>query len=187
MGLDVSLEAEQKVRQLYVEKFESALLKPVDAELARTIEGLHAGSSEQEVSDFVKLLGWRIDLLDNRIEGGKAKPLAPYELPSGQAMSMAVPGFESDLMKYYGQTYSSYLDWVENDEGLKEQRLLLQARLGKVFSLKGSDFKWLVDWVDSNPEVQPVTLRDFGAGRACILKMRFRFPCLYDHRTQDAY
>ncbi|ACS78502.1 type VI secretion protein IcmF/TssM N-terminal domain-containing protein [Maridesulfovibrio salexigens] len=179
MGLDVSLEAEQKVRKLYVEKFESALLKPVDTQLSRTIESLHAGSSEQEVSDFVKLLGWRIDLLDNRIEGGKVKPLAPYELPSGQAMSMAVPGFESDLMKYYGQTYSSYLDWIENDEGLKEQRLLLQARLGKVFSLKGSDFKWLVDWVDSNPEVQPVTLRDFWGGPRLHFENEVHVPPAY--------
>lgn len=179
MGLDVSLEAEQKMQQLYAQKFETVLLKPVDEKLSQTIEGLHAGSSEQVVSDFVKLLGWRIDLLDNRIEGGKSKPPAPFELPTGQAMSVAVQGFEPDLMKYYGQTYSSYLDWVHNDEGLKEQRLLLQARLGKVFSLKGSDFKWLVDWVDSNPEAQTVILRDFWGGPRLHFENEVHVPPAY--------
>ncbi|WP_319762543.1 type VI secretion protein IcmF/TssM N-terminal domain-containing protein [Maridesulfovibrio sp.] len=164
LGLDVSLEAEGKVEQLYADKFESVLLKPVDDELTRSIEGLHPGSPEQVISDFVKLLGWRIDLLDNRLEGGGEKPLASYELPSGQAMSTAVDDFDPDLMKYYASTYSAYLDWDRNTEALKEQRLLLQARLGKVFSLKGADFKWLVEWVDSNPEAESVTLRDFWGG-----------------------
>ncbi|WP_419784488.1 type VI secretion protein IcmF/TssM N-terminal domain-containing protein [Maridesulfovibrio sp.] len=164
MGFDASLEAEQEVKELYAEDFETELLKPVDDKLTRAIEGLHAGSSEQVISDFVKLLGWRIDLLDNRLEGGKIKPLASYELPTGKAMSFAVQGFDPDLMKYYASTYSSYLAWGRNEEAFREQRLLLQARLGKVFSLKGADFKWLVDWVDSNPEVQSVTLRYFWGG-----------------------
>ncbi|TIH15867.1 hypothetical protein D0S45_09810 [Marinifilum sp. JC120] len=179
MGLDVSLEAEKKVQQLYVKKFESVLLKPVDEKLTQTIEGLHAGSPEQVISDFVKLLGWRIDLLDNRLEGGGSKPLAPYELPSGQALSVAVKGFDPDLMKYYAQTYSSYLDWDNNAEALNEQRLLLQARLGKVFSLKGSDFKWLVDWVDANPEVSSVTLRDFWGGPRLHFENEVNVPPAY--------
>ncbi|WP_319777033.1 type VI secretion protein IcmF/TssM N-terminal domain-containing protein [Maridesulfovibrio sp.] len=179
MGLDVSLEAEQKVQQLYVEKFDSVLLKPVDEKLSRSIEGLHAGSSEQDISDFVKLLGWRIDLLDDRIEGKKSKPLAPYELPSGQALSVAVQNFDPDLMKYYAQTYSSYLDWGRDVESFKEQRLLLQARLAKVFSLKGADFKWLVDWVDANPEVQPVVLRDFWGGPRLHFENEVHVPPAY--------
>ncbi|WP_320006563.1 type VI secretion protein IcmF/TssM N-terminal domain-containing protein [Maridesulfovibrio sp.] len=164
MGFDASLDAEQEVKQLYVKDFESELLKPVDERLTQAIEGLHAGSSEQVISDFVKLLGWRIDLIDNRLDGGKSKLLEPYELPTGKAMSSTVHDFDPDLMKFYASTYSSYLNWGQNEEAFKEQRLLLQARLGKVFSLKGADFKWLVDWVDSNPEAQDVTLRDFWGG-----------------------
>lgn len=164
MGLDVSLEAEKRVQQLYVEQFNKIFMGPTDKEIGQAIEGLNSNSPEQLTSDFVKLLGWRIDLLDNRLEGGKPKPLESFELPSGQAMSKAVKGFSPDMMKYYGQLYSSALAWGNDTETMKEQRLLLQARLGKVFSLKGADFKWLADWVDENQALQPVTLRDFWGG-----------------------
>ena len=164
MGLDVSLEAEKRVQEMFVKEFNKVFMAPTDQKLSEAIENLNSQSPEQLTSDFVKLLGWRIDLLDNRLNGGKSKPLASFELPSGQAMSYAVNGFSPDLMKYFGQLYSSSLDWGEDLESMKDERLLLQARLGKVFSLKGADFKWLVDWVNDNPQLQPVTLRDFWGG-----------------------
>ncbi|WP_432738113.1 type VI secretion protein IcmF/TssM N-terminal domain-containing protein [Maridesulfovibrio sp. FT414] len=179
MGLDVSVEAEQRVQRIFVDKFNSVLLAPMDDKLNRAIGNLDAGSPEALTSDFVKLLGWRIDLIDNRLEGGKMIPPASFELPSGEAIAKSVDGFTPDLMKYFGQLYTSYLEWGKDTEALSEQRLLLQARLGKVFSLKGADFRWLVDWVNNNPEVQSVTLRDFWGGPLLHFENEVVVPSAY--------
>ncbi len=170
MGLEVSNEAEFEIKKLYCQDVESLLLKPMDEQLDSAVNKLDVKSTEQLTSSFIKLLVWRIDLIKNRLSTGTRKPLSDFELPSGRAMSTAIEGFNPDLMKYFGELYGSYLEWNDNTEGLSEQKMLLQARLGKVFSLKGSDFKWLVDWINDNPELEPVTLQDFWGGPQLLLK-----------------
>ncbi|OEU66689.1 MAG: hypothetical protein BA863_16765 [Desulfovibrio sp. S3730MH75] len=170
MGLKVSCEAEKKIQLLFCENYASVIQTPMDDQINAAINKLEKKSPEQLTSEFVNLLVWRIDLLENRLAGGDMEPLSAFELPSGKAMSEAVKGFSPDLMKYLGEQYRSYLVWTDNTEVLQEQKLLLQARLGKVFSLKGSDFKWLVDWVNENQNLHGIALQDFWGGPHLRLK-----------------
>ncbi|WP_027722026.1 type VI secretion protein IcmF/TssM N-terminal domain-containing protein [Maridesulfovibrio zosterae] len=164
VGLDVSRDAEQVIKKFYCESFKSSILEPMDMELNTAINKLDTKSADQLTSDFIKLLVWRIDLLNTRLNNKSMKQFSAFELPSGKAMTDAVKGFNPDLMKYWGATYNSYLEWTSDSESLYEQKLLLQARLGRVFSLKGADFRWLVNWVNDNPALVPVTLQDFWGG-----------------------
>ncbi len=164
MGLEVSREAEKKIQLLFCENYEAVIQTPMDNQINAAINKLGKNSPEQLTSEFIDLLVWRIDLLENRLAGGDMKALTAFELPSGKAMSKAVKGFSPDLMKYLTKQYGSYLVWTDNTEILQEQKLLLQARLGKVFGLKGSDFKWLVDLVNDNQNLTGVALQDFWGG-----------------------
>ncbi len=164
MGLETSNEAEQKVKEVYCKDFKEIILDPADKALEKAVGRLSMHSSELLTSDYVKLLVWRIELLENRLGGGGRKSFSAFDLPSGRAMSDIVTGFNLDLMKIYGETYISYLDWTDKTEPLEEQKLMLQAQLGRVFSFKGADFRWLVDWVNDNQNMKPVALRDFWGG-----------------------
>jgi type VI secretion system protein ImpL len=164
MGLDISLEAQEKVQALYCEQFKRVLLEPFDAQLHRAIGKLDTKPAEQLTSDYIALLVWRIDLIKSQRAGGTFKTLSARQMPAGNILAEVVPGFNQDLMGYFGQNYIAYLLWNNDKESLREQQLLLEAGLGKVLSLKGNDFNWLVDWANQNPAVHPVTYRDFWGG-----------------------
>lgn len=164
LGLNVSNVAQRKVEDIYCDDFKSVLLEPMDEQLNAAIGKMGTNSPEQLTSDFVTLLAWRIDMLENRLGGSGGVPDVALQHPSGRALAEAVKGFDPDLIKYFSSLYDAYLKWTDDSEALYEQKLLLQASLGKIFALKGRDFKWLVDWVNSNPEVQPVTLSTFWGG-----------------------
>lgn len=164
LGIDVSLVAEDRIEDFYCESFRKHLLGPMDGDMNKAIGRLTTKSPEQLTSEYVQQLVWRIDMLGSRLSGGGAEELVKYQLPTGKALEQAVKDFNADLMEYYGQLYTAYLLWQDNEEVLIEEQLLLKARLAKVLSLKGGDFKWLVDWANDNPALHPVTLRDFWGG-----------------------
>lgn len=164
LGLDVSLEAQERVQALYCEQFKRVLLNPIDARLGKAINKLGAKSDGQVASDFVQHLVWRIDLIENRLEGRSIKTLSSLMVPPGNALATVVSELSPDLMEYLGRNYASYVFWTRDDEALREQQLLLKAHLGKVLSLKGADFKWLADWANGNPHLSMVTMRDFWGG-----------------------
>ncbi|MGL1862942.1 MAG: hypothetical protein OCC46_10520 [Pseudodesulfovibrio sp.] len=164
MGLDVSLDAQDNVEDFYCWKFKTLFLDPVDRDLNVAIGKLNAKSPEALTSQFVRLLVWRIDMIENRLAGADLETLESFQLPEGDILAQVVPGFSSDMMGYVKQMYSSYLLWTDKTIVLEEELLLLKARLGKVLSLKGADFKWLVDWANENPVLHDVTLRDFWGG-----------------------
>lgn len=164
MWLYVSHDAQKKIQQLYCEDFKTVIQAPMDDQISTAIGKLGTESPEQLTSEFINLLVWRIGLLKNRLSEGDIQPHSTFELPSGKAMTDAVNGFTPGLMTYFGKLYGSYLTWTDNTEHLYQQKLLLQARLGKVFSLKGSDFKWLVDWINENQNIHGVSLQHFWGG-----------------------
>lgn len=164
MGLTVSHQAQDRMETLYSKDFKAQLLDPLDKQLNKAISGLNARSPEQLTSEYVDLLVWRIDLIEDRLSGGDAQSLRQYQLPTGKGLAAAVKEFEPDLITMLGDAYVSYLEWTDDREELQENQLLLKARLGKLLGLKGADFKWLVDWANDNPFLKAVTLRDFWGG-----------------------
>ena len=179
MGLDTSLRAEQRIQTLFCDEFMAVMLNPMDQAMVTAIGKLNAKSSEQLISEFVNLLVWRIDLIEKRLRGDSVSQLRALELPSGKALSDALPNFTEDLMIYFGQLYISYLFWNKDTQALLAQQLWLKARLAKVLGLKGADFKWLVSWVNSNPNNQSVTLRDFWGGPQVPLGSESYVPPAY--------
>jgi len=164
MGLDVSLDGQDNIEDFYCWKFRTIFLEPVDKDLNKAISKLNAKSPEELTSEFVQLLVWRIDMIENRLAGGDLNSLENLQVPSGHVLAEVAPGFSPDMMEYVRQLYASYLLWSDKVEPLEEELLLLKARLGKVLGLKGADFKWLVDWANGNPALPEVTLRNFWGG-----------------------
>lgn len=164
MGLTVSRDAQEKMESLYSQDFKKHFLDPMDKALNEAIAKLNARSPEQLTSEYVDLLVWRIDLIEERLNGDDPEAYAKYQLPTGKALAQAVDGIDADMISLLGENYVSYLQWTDDIEALNESQLLLKARLGKVLGLKGTDFKWLVDWANDNPFLRPVTLRDFWGG-----------------------
>lgn len=186
MGLDVSLAAQEQVEAYYTHQFKTLALTPMDTALDRSISTLDTRSSEQVTSDFVELLAWRIDLIDKRLAGGTIQDLAGLPLPKGKALQEAVPGFSADLMDVFGQLYETYLVWTPDTETLSEQQTLLRSKLGTVLTLKGADFKWLVDWANQRNALHTVTLRDFWGGPQVPLGHDVYIPAAYTAKGREA-
>ncbi len=170
MGLTVSLEAQDRVEDLFCQEFRELVLKPLDKNVSDEINKLHSGSSEQLTSELVQFMVGRIDLIERRLDGRDMASFETTMLPLVRPSSTETTGFSPDMMGYVFQLYASYLLWTEDQEALETELLTLKAQLGRVLTLKGSDFKWLTDWIDSNPYLHDVTLRDFWGGPLVPLK-----------------
>lgn len=164
MGLDISLEGQQRVQAVYCEQFKTLLLDPLDEHLHQAVSQLQGNAEDRLSSEFVSLLVWRIDLIKRERAGDDFKTLSKRRIPAVPTLSAAVPGFNQGLMSYLGENYIAYVLWTTDKEKLREQKLRLEADLAKVLSHKGADFRWLAGWANDEPTLTAVTLRDFWGG-----------------------
>lgn len=185
MGLEVSSKAEDEIKDVFCRDFSKIVVKPMDEQFYKAISNLNSSSSEQLISDYIKFLVWRIDLLESRLDSTKEQHFAKAELPDGRAMSMSVSGFTPDLINFYGKSYVSYLEWTDDVTSLNDQKKLLQSKLGKLFGLKGVDFKWLVDWVNHSLTLEPVTLREFWGGPRLDYENEISVPKAFTTKGRD--
>ncbi len=161
MGLDDSLEMEKRMQHFFVDKFTTVVLEPLDKKLHKILQGSHPRLSPGVSSDFVRFLSWRISVLNGRLQAESSQSPTNLELPTGQAISLTSSNFDPDFVISFIELYSSYVAWCKDLEALRVERILLQAWLVKVFDLDRGGFRCLVRWVNSNPELAPITLWDF--------------------------
>ncbi|MFM2478738.1 type VI secretion protein IcmF/TssM N-terminal domain-containing protein [Celerinatantimonas sp. MCCC 1A17872] len=159
MGINVSLNAEQRFKKFYCVEFEKHILDPLNYSFLDKNKEI---PSELE-NEYMRNLVWYIEL--SKVRLGDTQAIIP-EPPSGKAIAYAIPDFQEDLTPLFINAYKAYLRWSENLSNIKKSETLYQAKLENLvdFKLKQSSYFWLVNWANQNETLSPVMLGDFWGG-----------------------
>ena len=91
-------------------------------------------------------------------------------LPIISSCSRGPGRLDPEIRKKFGYLYLYYLLWQNRLRGISTRRSIsLQSWLKQLLALKGSNFQWLVVWVEKQSGLPPVTLRRNSGEGACAV------------------
>ncbi|MFN2199348.1 MAG: type VI secretion protein IcmF/TssM N-terminal domain-containing protein, partial [Anaerolineales bacterium] len=161
LGLNASLTAERELKQKYVKLFHTGFLSDFDKRMGERLAHFSAGTPGTEFGANVAYLVRRINVLKACLNNEDLEQLEALPQPAyTNAVLMrndVIPEVEAKL----GQQYLYAITWQRNKEGLNKEVAYLQTWLKHLLSLPGVTLDWLVDWVDSDPDMKAVALSDF--------------------------
>jgi type VI secretion system protein ImpL len=127
------------------------------------ITGVTPSTSDEVTGQYIVHLVRRINLLKTRLSAPdfaalKAKPLPTY------AMESTLSGGDVEVGKTFGNLYLDYLLWRSNTNEINQEISLLQTWLQRLLAVKGANLQWLVEWVNRDGSISPITLQSFWGG-----------------------
>jgi len=155
-GLAGSRDLEERLKRDYCRRFDDAVLKPYDRVLEAEIADL--GVADQRLGDVMTYLAGRINALDARAGGKDQAPQGFASRGVYQATALSL----SDSRRL-GALYADYLRWQKDRAALDRERHRLMSLLTQSLG-KSGDWKWLTLWVNADPHLAQVALRDFWQG-----------------------
>lgn len=170
-GLNESLKAEARLKAQYCKRFQERFLLPYDTRMFSAITGFTPATSDDISGQYTVHLVRRINLLKTRLTAPdlaalRAKPLPAY------VMEAPLPGGNAEMRKTFGNLYLDYLLWRSNTSEINQEVYLLQTWLQRLLAVKGGNLQWLVEWVNRDGAVSPVTLRSFWGGSLAVADER---------------
>lgn len=163
LWLNESRNVEIELKKRYAKQFHDRYLVDFDRDMSGSISAVSSATSDEAVGQYVVHLVRRINLLRASLEAKgieplKAKPLPDYvTVASRQALS-------PEVTSKFGNLYLYYLVWRSDTPEVNKEISLLQSWLRHVLSAKGSDLRWLPDWVNRSGGIKPLTLQSFWGG-----------------------
>jgi len=162
-GLNHSRKVEARLKMQYCKLFQQRFLVPYDTRMFSTISGFTPATSDQVAGQYIIHLVRRINLLKTRLTASdlatlKARPLPVYVMDAPQQSR------DAETSKTFGNLYLDYLLWRSNSNEINQDISLLQTWLQRLLSVKGGNLQWLVEWVNRDGGMPPVTLRSFWGG-----------------------
>jgi type VI secretion system protein ImpL len=160
-GLHESLEVETGLKEKFCEQFKGGFLVPFDKAMARRMADFSNATDDETLGQHVAHLTRRINLLRARLEGEpfemlQQKPQPTYASISSVADQKLIP----EIKKKFSVLYLDYLIWQSDESGLNREMIDLQTWLKHVLTLKETDLHWIVNWVNTEEDLVPVTLKD---------------------------
>jgi type VI secretion system protein ImpL len=151
---------EGELRQRYVEKFQSEVLAPLDADMHQQL------TTSSDAVPWVFTLIKRIELIHRCLSGFRCPhPLAEEMRPDYPLMLTAVLRRPPSAVEVttLGNTYEAYLAWaVGSEEVLQQEQAAHAERLRQWFSAKQFAPQQIVRW--ANQKYTPVTIQAFWKG-----------------------
>ena len=161
MGLHQSLITESKLKEMFCQWGRQRFLDPLDTALAEKIRGFDRRTPTVVVGAYVEHLSTRINLINAVLKGRSHKDL--LKMPSAGYMAIVKmdQALIPEVAARFGPLYLSYLEWNPDHRSLNEELANLQDNLAHVMTAGGTSMKWLVDWANEEPDLNPVTLGKF--------------------------
>ncbi len=168
LGLNESLEMETALKQKYVDLFHNGFLQGFDKGMADRMTTFEAGTPGPVFGAHVAHLVRRINLLKARLSQENLSQLTARPQPAyGTELvgrGEVIPEMQSKIADEY--LYALY--WQSDNEPLQTELTHLQTWLKHLMTRPGLMLNWLVDWVNSEPDLAAVTLQEFWGGDAGI-------------------
>ncbi len=164
LGLNASLKAERELKQKFVNLFRNGFLADFDKAMGERLTRFSADTPSKAFGANVAHLVRRINVLKARLAQENLDQLAGLPQPGyTNAVLMrndVIPEIEAKL----GQQYLYAIAWQRDSGALNKEVTFLQTWLKHLLSLPGVTLNWLVDWVNTDPAVTPVSMNDFWGG-----------------------
>ncbi|HEX9024198.1 MAG TPA: type VI secretion protein IcmF/TssM N-terminal domain-containing protein, partial [Geobacteraceae bacterium] len=162
-GLDDSLQVELRLKAQYCKMFQDRFLIPYDTRMYNAITGFSAATPDDVAGRYIVHLMRRINLLKTRLTATDLAALKSGPLPA-YTIEASLSGGETGAGKMFGPLYLDYLLWRSNSNEISQEISLLQTWLHRLLAVKGSNLQWVVDWVNRDGAVSPITLYSFWKG-----------------------
>lgn len=165
LGLNESKAVEVGLKEKYCEQFRGGFLVPFDKAMADTMSRFSDATPGHVLGQHVAHLARRINLLKARLQGQAMESLYTMPQPSyAPITSMADQKVIPEIKKKFSELYLKHLEWQADQPGLNREMNALQTWLKHVLTLKGTDLRWVVDWINNEEGMASVTLEDFWGG-----------------------
>ncbi|WP_303721781.1 type VI secretion protein IcmF/TssM N-terminal domain-containing protein [Malonomonas rubra] len=163
-GLSQSLQAEERMKKRYCDKFNRYLLTPFDQTLRSEISNFYELTPAEDIGNYVIHLLRRITQLKDRLDDPTAAsedlPLIPVkELNLDRTTDMP-----AEVSAKMPELYRSYLLWSQNGERMFTEKEHLNDLLQSILWHKGGNLNWLVAWANAQESLPRITLVDFWPG-----------------------
>jgi type VI secretion system protein ImpL len=170
-GLNESLKVEAKLKADYCKQFQQRFLLPYDSRMFNAITTFTPSTPDGVAGQYIVHLVRRINLLKTRLASSdftalNAKPLPIY------VMDTPLQGSDVETKKTFGNLYLDYLHWRSNTNDITQDISQLQTWLQRLLAIKGANLQWLVEWVNRDGAVSPVTLQSFWGGSLMLAEER---------------
>ncbi len=164
-GLRESIKVEKGLKEKFCRQFQGGFLGPFDRKTHEIMPRLitSTGVSDEIAGEYIVHLVRRINLLKARLDGVtleilRQKPQPPY------VTIMSEQTGSTEINNRFGTLYLSYILWREDAGEINKEIAILQAWLRELLAVRGTDFAWLITWVDKYSGIAPITLADFWGG-----------------------
>jgi type VI secretion system protein ImpL len=164
LGLNESLEMETALKQKYVELFQNGFLQSFDKGMADRMTTFEAGTPGPVFGAHVAHLVRRINLLKARLSQEDLVQLSARPQPPYGSDLVGRGEVIPEMQKKIGEEYLYALYWSQDGDRLKTELTHLQTWLKHLMTRPGLMLNWLVDWVNSEPDLTAVTLQEFWGG-----------------------
>ncbi len=161
LGLNESMNVEMGLKEKYCTQFQRGFLVSFDKQMGAVLAKLTDSTPDEIIWQYVAHLVRRINLLKSRLEDQGLETLQKKPQPP---MGLTNTGVQSGVKESFGNLYLYYLVWRSDSGEINKEITILQSWLRHVLTLRGSQLRWLVTWVNRQGSVPPVTLGDFWGG-----------------------
>lgn len=163
LWLKDSLNVEIELKKRYAKQFNDRYLVDFDRDMSTSISAVTSLTPDEVAGQYIVHLVRRINLLRASLDTKGVEPLKGKPLPDYVSVSSR-QSLSPEVTKKFGNLYLHYLAWRSDRPEATKEIALLQAWLKHVLAAKGSDLRWLPDWVNRSGSIQPVTLQTFWGG-----------------------
>jgi len=145
-----------KLKMQYLDFVKSNIIKPYDASLKRTIDGLEEGETSSLAGGLVR----RINIIQRRLTPDADITAMPIGKDYLVVQDRLIYSEQSEL---YNEIYLTYIDWSHSLVDLSEEKKTLQAALLYLVKHNHGDYNWIVQWANSQ-DFDGVRLKDYWGG-----------------------
>lgn len=161
LGLSKSSEVEVLLKKKYITLLRDSFLTPMDRKIEKNLERVTNETPGSEVMIYVDHLAARILLTQAHIKGQKLKKSDYVFTILPRVLKILDKSILPEIAAKFSEMYFYYLSWGGNGSTLNSKIKELQNALVRLIEKEQSMLEWIVDWANSDPRIQDVTLSDF--------------------------
>ena len=161
LGLTESSKVEALLKKKYITLVKDHFLTPMDRKLEENLGNITSETPGNEVMIYVDHLAARILLTQAHMKGQKFDKSEYVFTILPRVLSILDRGILPEIAAKFSEIYFYYLDWGGNSSSIGSKITELQNALVRIIENEQSTLEWIVDWANSDPRIQDVTLADF--------------------------